>query len=193
MHRTGRHVHPTPRRRHDLLAVDGERHLALEHAERLAVARVEVPRRGGPAGLGPRRGDAQLGRIGEQDDVDTRTLGDQLSDARDHEAWIAPAILGRRMLVERHRELGVVEPAEIAVEAHSGRVEVEEAQVVGTVVAERVDDVLGDEGERSRVERALAVPERERQHARKDVEAVDVLMVDVEVGSAARRRRTGSR
>ena len=113
--------------------------------------------------------------------------------ARDHEAWIAPAVLGRRMLVERHRELGVVEPAEIAVEAHPGRVEVEEAQVVGAVVAERVHDVGGDEDERSRPQRALAVLEREREHALEDVEAVGVLVVDVQRRVHARRRRSASR
>ena len=181
VHGAGRHVHPATGGRRDLLAVDGERHLALEHAERLAVTRVEVQRRRGGTCIGSRGGDAELGRVREQDDVDTRTLGDQLSGTRDHEARVAPALPGRRVLIERHRELGVVEPAEIAVEAHSRRVEVEEAQVVGAVIAERVHDVRGNERKGPGAEDALTILERQRQRAREDVEAVDVLVVDVEL------------
>ena len=94
------------------------------------------------------------------------------------------------MLVEAGRELGAERLAraadllDVAVEADSGRVQVEKAHLASAGIAERVHHVRGHEGESTGADRMVAVRKGEHERACEDVEGVRVQPVHVQVWPA---------
>src|SRR6188508_704663 len=165
----------------DDLVAERELELALDHVEGVDLVRMDVGVDRVELGVARELDQLELGELGLDDEIAV-PAGDRLTFARMDDDRVldgSPAVRGWRMLVEAIRLVVAAVPAcaEHVGEARVRCVDVEELDLFGALVRERVHDSgrSGDEGPRRASDNVARIgTEPERDLSAQDVERVDM-------------------